>query len=65
MALGGVATGSMKAKEELRVQGIITYRGFTFMDLHWETHGQQNYLASKGKEPDKLHYMYKSHGPSV
>lgn len=36
MALGGVATGSMKAKEALRVQGIITYRGFSFMDWDWE-----------------------------
>lgn len=35
MALGGVATGSMKAKEALRVQGIITYRGFKLMDWHW------------------------------
>lgn len=32
MAFGGVATGSMKAKEALRVQGIITYRGFRLMD---------------------------------
>lgn len=32
MALGGVATGNMKAKEALRVQGIITYRGFKLMD---------------------------------
>lgn len=36
MALGGVATGSMKAKEALRVQGIITYSGFSFMDWDWE-----------------------------
>lgn len=36
MALGGVATGSMKAKEALRVQGIITYRGFKLMDWHME-----------------------------
>lgn len=35
MALGGVATGSMKAKEALRVQGIITYRGFKLMDWDW------------------------------
>jgi len=32
MALGGVATGSMKAKEALRVHGTITYRGFIPMD---------------------------------
>ncbi len=32
MALGGVATGSMKAKEALRVQGIITYRGCKLID---------------------------------
>lgn len=35
MALGGVATGSMKAKEALRVQGIITYSGFSRMDWAW------------------------------
>lgn len=34
MALGGVATGSMKAKEALSVQGIITYRGFRLIDWH-------------------------------
>lgn len=27
MALGGVATGSMKAKDALSVQGTMTYRG--------------------------------------
>lgn len=32
MALGGVATGSMKASEALRVQGTIRYRGFRLMD---------------------------------
>lgn len=32
MAFGGVATGSMKAKEALRVQGIMTYSGFTPID---------------------------------
>ncbi len=32
MAFGGVATGSMKAKDALRVQGIITYRGLTPID---------------------------------
>lgn len=35
MALGGVATGSMKAKEALRVQGIMTYSGFMAMDWAW------------------------------
>ena len=29
MALGGVATGSMKAYEQVTVAGIIRYRGFT------------------------------------
>ena len=29
MALGGVATGSMKAYEQLRVAGIMKYSGFT------------------------------------
>ncbi len=32
MAFGGVATGSMKAKDALRVQGIITYKGLTPID---------------------------------
>lgn len=32
MAFGGVATGSMKAKEALRVQGTMTYRGLIPMD---------------------------------
>lgn len=32
MAFGGVATGSMKAKEALKVHGIMTYSGFTPMD---------------------------------
>lgn len=32
MAFGGVATGSMKAKEALRVQGTMTYNGLIPMD---------------------------------
>lgn len=35
MAFGGVATGNMKAKDALSVQGIITYRGFRLMDWDW------------------------------
>lgn len=31
MALGGVATGSMKAMEALMVQGSMTYRGWSFI----------------------------------
>lgn len=31
MALGGVATGSMKAKEALMVQGNMTYRGWSLI----------------------------------
>lgn len=31
MALGGVATGSMKARLEAKVQGIITYIGWILM----------------------------------
>lgn len=43
MALGGVATGSMKAKEALSVQGIITYRGFRPMDWDWaRTHREKH-----------------------
>lgn len=33
MALGGVATGSMKAREALMVQGSMTYRGWSFIVL--------------------------------
>lgn len=41
MALGGVATGSMKAKEALMVQGSMTYRGWTSIVVAWGTnHGQ-------------------------
>ena len=32
MALGGVATGSMKANEQLSVVGSIRYSGFTSND---------------------------------
>lgn len=32
MAFGGVATGNMKAKEALRVQGSMTYRGLRPME---------------------------------
>lgn len=32
MAFGGVATGSMKANEALRVPGIMMYKGLTAMD---------------------------------
>lgn len=35
MALGGVATGNMKAKDELRVQGIMTYSGLRPMVRAW------------------------------
>lgn len=31
IALGGVATGNMKASEAAIVQGIITYRGWILM----------------------------------
>jgi len=36
MAFGGVATGSMKAKDALRVQGIMTYRGLICIDWDWK-----------------------------
>lgn len=42
MALGGVATGNMKAKEALSVQGIITYRGFRLMDCDWDRKHKDN-----------------------
>lgn len=35
MALGGVATGNMKAKDELRVQGSMTYSGLRPMERDW------------------------------
>lgn len=35
MVLGGVATGSMKAKDELRVQGSMTYSGLRPMERDW------------------------------
>lgn len=35
MALGGVATGSMKAKDALRVQGSMTYSGLRPMERDW------------------------------
>ena len=38
MAFGGVATGSMKAKEALRVQGTMTYNGLIPMDWDWKNH---------------------------
>lgn len=37
MALGGVATGSMKAMEALMVQGSMTYRGWSFIVEAWGT----------------------------
>lgn len=47
IALGGVATGSMKAKDALRVQGIITYRGFRLMDWDWvRTHKEHLHFLS-------------------
>lgn len=44
MALGGVATGSMKAKEALRVQGIITYSGFKLID--WDCDKKTIYVCN-------------------
>ena len=35
MALGGVATGNMKAKDEVRVQGIMMYSGLRPMERDW------------------------------
>lgn len=35
MALGGVATGSMKANEQATVAGIIRYHGFTCILSPW------------------------------
>lgn len=35
MALGGVATGNMKAKDELSVQGIMMYSGLRPMERDW------------------------------
>lgn len=37
MALGGVATGSMKAREAAMVQGSITYSGWIFIAVAWGT----------------------------
>lgn len=37
MALGGVATGSMKAMEALMVQGSMTYRGWRFIVVAYGT----------------------------
>lgn len=35
MALGGVATGNMKANDALRVQGSMTYSGCSPMERDW------------------------------
>lgn len=43
MALGGVATGSMKANEALRVHGTMTYRGFIWMD--WDCQQKKETLG--------------------
>lgn len=61
MALGGVATGSMKAKEELRVHGSITYSGLRPMERDWGETGAAGSLAQgtglrdrlSGKRPPK------------
>lgn len=37
MALGGVATGSMKAREAATVQGSITYSGCTLIVTAYKT----------------------------
>ena len=37
MALGGVATGSMKAREAAMVQGSITYSGCTLIAVAYKT----------------------------
>jgi hypothetical protein len=36
MALGGVATGNMKASEAQMVQGSMTYSGWSLMATAWE-----------------------------
>lgn len=58
MALGGVATGSMKAKEALRVQGIITYRGFKLIDWDWvRTHTEKQLSFSKCQYTDMKQHL--------
>lgn len=57
MALGGVATGSMKAKDELRVQGIMTYSGLRPMERDWgKTQQHSNVTDAENKS---------SRGPSL
>lgn len=46
MALGGVATGSMKAREEAMVHGSITYSGCTFSAMDWNTYTSIDCLYS-------------------
>lgn len=52
MAFGGVATGSMKAKDALRVQGIITYRGFRLMDWDCEDTDTDVMLSPQRKKSE-------------
>lgn len=42
MALGGVATGSMKARDAAMVQGSITYRGW--IRIAWACKTQHSYI---------------------
>ena len=47
MALGGVATGNKKAKDELSVQGIMMYSGLRPMERDW---GKTQHCSVTGAE---------------
>lgn len=47
MALGGVATGSMKASEAEMVQGNMTYSGCILMAVAWIKNQKDNHTHAK------------------
>lgn len=49
MALGGVATGNMKAKDELSVQGIMMYSGLRPMERDWGKTQHHNVTDAENK----------------
>lgn len=54
MALGGVATGNMKAKDELSVQGIMTYSGLRPMERDWGKTQHHNVTDAENKAPGTI-----------
>ena len=62
MALGGVATGNMKATDELSVQGIMMYSGLRPMERDW---GKTQHRSVTEAEDSSRDHQSEKHFPNI